>query len=114
MFEIRGSPRVASITVEEDIGVRTRKTKGMECVEMSKFSSNEGKIETDSTRNCVVNVVVVAAVTARMVEIFEMVDVARGSRLGAWLRACCLFKLPSKSRGVFRSNSTLVLEFSFP
>ncbi|GKA17741.1 hypothetical protein Tco_0697578, partial [Tanacetum coccineum] len=55
---------VASITVEEDIGVRTRKTKGMECVEMSKFSSNEGKIETDSTRNCVVNVVVVAAVTA--------------------------------------------------
>ncbi|GKA97464.1 hypothetical protein Tco_0825358 [Tanacetum coccineum] len=45
----------------------------------------------------------------RMVEIFEMVDVARGSRLGA----CCLFILPSKSRGVFRSNSTLVLEFSF-
>ncbi|GJX33667.1 ribonuclease H-like domain-containing protein [Tanacetum coccineum] len=30
-----------------------------------------------------------------------MVDVARGSRLGAWLRACCLFILPSKSRGVF-------------
>ncbi|GJR43442.1 hypothetical protein Tco_1311545 [Tanacetum coccineum] len=50
----------------------------------------------------------------RMVEIFEMVDVARGSRLGAWIRACCLFILPSKSMGVFRSNSTLVLEFSFP
>ncbi|GKE00487.1 hypothetical protein Tco_1388470 [Tanacetum coccineum] len=50
----------------------------------------------------------------RMVEIFQMVDVARGSRLGAWLRACCLFILSSKSRGVFRSNSTLVLEFSFP
>ncbi|GJZ09948.1 hypothetical protein Tco_0544231 [Tanacetum coccineum] len=29
-----------------------------------------------------------------------IVDVARGSRLGAWLRACCLFIMPSKSRGV--------------
>nr|GEW98888.1 hypothetical protein [Tanacetum cinerariifolium] len=36
----------------------------------------------------------------KMVEIFEMVDVARGSRLGAWLKACCLFILPSKSKGV--------------
>ncbi|GJR31544.1 hypothetical protein Tco_1107776 [Tanacetum coccineum] len=44
----------------------------------------------------------------------RMVDVARRSRLGAWLRACCLFIFPSKSRGVFRSNSTLVLKFSFP
>ncbi|GKA81699.1 hypothetical protein Tco_0788391 [Tanacetum coccineum] len=39
---------------------------------------------------------------------------ARRSRLGAWLRACCLFIVPSKYRGVFRSNSTFVLEFSFP
>nr|GEW02050.1 hypothetical protein [Tanacetum cinerariifolium] len=49
----------------------------------------------------------------RLVEIFVMVDVARGSRLGAWLRACCLFILPNKSRGVFRSSPTLVLEFLF-
>ncbi|GJW53111.1 RNA-directed DNA polymerase, eukaryota [Tanacetum coccineum] len=34
-----------------------------------------------------------------MVEIFEMVDVAQRSRLGAWLRACCLFIFPSKSKG---------------
>ncbi|GJY55390.1 hypothetical protein Tco_0454505 [Tanacetum coccineum] len=50
----------------------------------------------------------------RMVEIFEMMDVVRGSRLGAWLRTCCLFILPIKSKGVFHSNSTLVLEFLFP
>ncbi|GJY27017.1 hypothetical protein Tco_0401743 [Tanacetum coccineum] len=29
-----------------------------------------------------------------------MVDVAHGSRLGAWLRACCLFIMPSKSGGM--------------
>ncbi|GJS03264.1 hypothetical protein Tco_0319772 [Tanacetum coccineum] len=40
--------------------------------------------------------------------IFVIMDVARRSRLGAWLRACCLFIIPSKSRGVFRSNSTLI------
>ncbi|GJT66917.1 hypothetical protein Tco_1018397, partial [Tanacetum coccineum] len=50
----------------------------------------------------------------RMVEIFEMVDVARGSILRAWLIASCLFILTSKSRGFFHFNSTLVLEFSFP
>ncbi|GKD26621.1 hypothetical protein Tco_1232835, partial [Tanacetum coccineum] len=50
----------------------------------------------------------------RMLKLPVMVDVAQGSRLGAWLRACYLFILPSKSRGVFRSNSTLVLKFSFP
>ncbi|GJY53309.1 hypothetical protein Tco_0444973 [Tanacetum coccineum] len=50
----------------------------------------------------------------RMLKLPVMVDVAQGSRLGAWLRACCLFILSSKSRGVFRSNSTLVLKFSFP
>ncbi|GJW35678.1 hypothetical protein Tco_0058598 [Tanacetum coccineum] len=50
----------------------------------------------------------------RMLKLPVMVDVAQGSRLRAWLRACCLFILPSKSRGVFRSNSTLVLKFSFP
>ncbi|GJR70030.1 hypothetical protein Tco_0016095 [Tanacetum coccineum] len=31
-----------------------------------------------------------------------MMDVARGSRLGAWLRACCLFITPSKSKGEFK------------
>ncbi|GJY71002.1 hypothetical protein Tco_0474705 [Tanacetum coccineum] len=44
--------------------------------------------------------------------IFVIMDVARRRRLGAWLRACCLFILPRKSRGVFRSNYNLVLEFS--
>ncbi|GJV96566.1 hypothetical protein Tco_1548143 [Tanacetum coccineum] len=39
---------------------------------------------------------------------FVIMDVARRSRLGAWLRACYLFIIPSKSRGVFRSNSTLI------
>ncbi|GJV91373.1 hypothetical protein Tco_1539186, partial [Tanacetum coccineum] len=34
-----------------------------------------------------------------MVKFPVMVDVARGSRLGVWLRACCLFIMPSKSRG---------------
>ncbi|GJU46788.1 hypothetical protein Tco_1204054 [Tanacetum coccineum] len=34
----------------------------------------------------------------RMKKSRVMVDVARGNRLGAWLRACCLFILPSKSR----------------
>ncbi|GJT61778.1 retrovirus-related pol polyprotein from transposon TNT 1-94 [Tanacetum coccineum] len=37
-----------------------------------------------------------------------MVDVVRRSRLGAWLRACCLFIFLSKSREVFHSNYTLV------
>ncbi|GJZ01082.1 hypothetical protein Tco_0519043 [Tanacetum coccineum] len=50
----------------------------------------------------------------RMVKFPVMVDVARRSRLGAWLRTCCLFILLSKSKGVFRSNSSLVLEYSFP
>ncbi|GKB19095.1 hypothetical protein Tco_0853018 [Tanacetum coccineum] len=40
-----------------------------------------------------------------------MVDVARGSKLGEWLRECCLFIIQSKSRGVFHFNSTLILEF---
>ncbi|GKC29733.1 hypothetical protein Tco_1037027, partial [Tanacetum coccineum] len=40
-----------------------------------------------------------------MKKLLVMVDVARGSRLGAWLKACCLFIVPSKSRGVIRSNS---------
>ncbi|GJT89749.1 hypothetical protein Tco_1078594 [Tanacetum coccineum] len=44
--------------------------------------------------------------------IFVIMDVTRRRRLGAWLRACCLFILPRKSRGVFRSNYNLVLEFS--
>ncbi|GKB83695.1 hypothetical protein Tco_0950590 [Tanacetum coccineum] len=35
----------------------------------------------------------------RMGKLPVMVDVAQRSRLGAWLRACCLFILPSKSRG---------------
>ncbi|GKA61403.1 reverse transcriptase domain-containing protein [Tanacetum coccineum] len=39
--------------------------------------------------------------------------VARGSRLGAWLRACCLFIIPSKSRGVVRSNYMLIFNFHF-
>nr|GFB52189.1 hypothetical protein [Tanacetum cinerariifolium] len=30
--------------------------------------------------------------------IFMIMDVARRSRLGAWLRACCLFIIPSKFR----------------
>ncbi|GJU97640.1 hypothetical protein Tco_1326911 [Tanacetum coccineum] len=33
-----------------------------------------------------------------MKKLLVMVDVARGSRLGALLRACCLFIIPSKSR----------------
>ncbi|GKA06951.1 hypothetical protein Tco_0686175 [Tanacetum coccineum] len=45
---------------------------------------------------------------------FFVMDVAHGSGLKAWLRACCLFVIPSKSRGVFRSNSTLTFEFLFP
>nr|GEV65283.1 hypothetical protein [Tanacetum cinerariifolium] len=45
--------------------------------------------------------------------IFVIIDVAQGSRLGAWLRACCLFIIPSKSRGVFRFNSTLIFNFHF-
>ncbi|GKE77315.1 hypothetical protein Tco_1543435 [Tanacetum coccineum] len=45
--------------------------------------------------------------------IFVIMDVAQGSRLGAWLRACCLFIIPSKSKGVFRSNSTLIFNFHF-
>ncbi|GJU39068.1 hypothetical protein Tco_1192025 [Tanacetum coccineum] len=45
--------------------------------------------------------------------IFVIMDVARRSRLGAWLRACCLFIIPSKSRGVFCSNSTLIFNFHF-
>ncbi|GJY00105.1 hypothetical protein Tco_0357123 [Tanacetum coccineum] len=47
----------------------------------------------------------------RTVEIFEMVDVAQRSRLGAWLRACCLFIFLSKSRGVFRLILLLSLNF---
>ncbi|GJU33105.1 hypothetical protein Tco_1176694 [Tanacetum coccineum] len=45
--------------------------------------------------------------------IFVIMDVARRIRLGAWLRACCLFIIPSKSRVVFRSNSTLIFNFHF-
>nr|GEV28109.1 putative reverse transcriptase domain-containing protein [Tanacetum cinerariifolium] len=41
----------------------------------------------------------------RMVEIFEMVDVAQRSRLGTWLRACCLFIFPSKSKGVLLADA---------
>ncbi|GKC49139.1 hypothetical protein Tco_1071884 [Tanacetum coccineum] len=40
--------------------------------------------------------------------IFVIIDVAQGSRLGAWL-----FIIPSKSREVFRSNSTLIFIFHF-
>nr|GEW50610.1 hypothetical protein [Tanacetum cinerariifolium] len=36
----------------------------------------------------------------RMLKLPVMVDVARRSRLGAWLRACCLFIIPSRFRGV--------------
>ncbi|GJT16653.1 hypothetical protein Tco_0875359 [Tanacetum coccineum] len=49
-----------------------------------------------------------------LVKLPVMVDVAQRSRLGSWLRACCLFIFLRKSKGVFRSNSTLVLKFSFP
>ncbi|GKE33864.1 hypothetical protein Tco_1453186, partial [Tanacetum coccineum] len=45
--------------------------------------------------------------------IFVIMDVARRSRLTAWLRACCLFIISSKSKGVFRSNSTLIINFHF-
>nr|GEU29351.1 hypothetical protein [Tanacetum cinerariifolium] len=45
--------------------------------------------------------------------IFVIMYVAQGSRLGAWLRACCLFIIPSKSRRVFRPNSTLIFNFHF-
>ncbi|GJR82606.1 hypothetical protein Tco_0153391 [Tanacetum coccineum] len=45
--------------------------------------------------------------------IFVIMDVAQGSRLEAWLRACRLFIIPNKSRGVFRSNSTLIFNFYF-
>ncbi|GJT32639.1 hypothetical protein Tco_0923058 [Tanacetum coccineum] len=45
--------------------------------------------------------------------IFVIIDVARRSKLGAWLRACCLFIISSKSRGVFHSNSTLIFNFHF-
>ncbi|GJU61472.1 hypothetical protein Tco_1243307, partial [Tanacetum coccineum] len=45
--------------------------------------------------------------------IFVIMDAARRSRLGTWLRACCLFIIPSKFRGVFCSNSTLILNFHF-
>ncbi|GJV80328.1 hypothetical protein Tco_1516198 [Tanacetum coccineum] len=38
-----------------------------------------------------------------------MVEVARRSRLEAWLKACCLFIIPSKSRGVIRFISSPVL-----
>ncbi|GKA18608.1 hypothetical protein Tco_0698523 [Tanacetum coccineum] len=41
--------------------------------------------------------------------IFVIMDVARRSRLGAWIKACCLFIIPSESREVFHSNSTLFL-----
>ncbi|GKB19347.1 hypothetical protein Tco_0853270 [Tanacetum coccineum] len=45
--------------------------------------------------------------------IFVIMDVARRSRLRAWLRACYLFIIPSKSRGVFRFNSTLIFNLHF-
>ncbi|GJW63975.1 hypothetical protein Tco_0115859 [Tanacetum coccineum] len=48
-----------------------------------------------------------------MLKLPEMVDVARRSRLGAWLSECCLFIFSSKSRGVFRSNSTSIFNFYF-
>ncbi|GJW99856.1 hypothetical protein Tco_0183770 [Tanacetum coccineum] len=48
-----------------------------------------------------------------MMGCFAMMDVAQGSRLGAWLKACCLFIKLSKSRGVFHSNSTLIFNFHF-
>ncbi|GKC84350.1 hypothetical protein Tco_1140067, partial [Tanacetum coccineum] len=34
-------------------------------------------------------------------EIFVIVDVAQRSRHEAWLRACCLFIIPSKIQGSF-------------
>ncbi|GJX77689.1 hypothetical protein Tco_0324500 [Tanacetum coccineum] len=36
-----------------------------------------------------------------------VLDIARGRRLGAWLRACCLFIITNKSRGVSCPNSTI-------
>ncbi|GKG42261.1 hypothetical protein Tco_0476559, partial [Tanacetum coccineum] len=42
-------------------------------------------------------------------EIFVIVDVARRSKLKAWLRACCLFQ--AKFRGVSCSNSTFPIYF---
>ncbi|GKD59474.1 hypothetical protein Tco_1296983, partial [Tanacetum coccineum] len=48
-----------------------------------------------------------------LVKLPMMLDIVRGSRLGAWLRACCLFIFLSKSRGVFRSNSTLIFNVHF-
>nr|GEV01498.1 hypothetical protein [Tanacetum cinerariifolium] len=45
--------------------------------------------------------------------IFVITDVARRSRLGAWLKACRFFIIPIESRGVFRSNSTLIFNFHF-
>ncbi|GKC13857.1 hypothetical protein Tco_1010639, partial [Tanacetum coccineum] len=69
----------------------------------TRFSNKEGKIETASTRNWVVNVAVVEAVMAFMLlvlvfpaaiqimkKLHVMVDVAQKRRLGSLLRACCL------------------------
>ncbi|GKA43487.1 hypothetical protein Tco_0736211 [Tanacetum coccineum] len=89
------------------------------------YNSEETKFKVTSTRNYVVDAhgVVLGSFFAtgrhfkfRLVRyhaedddvIFVIMDVARRSRLGAWLRACCFFIIPRKSRGVFRSNSTLI------
>ncbi|GKA38226.1 hypothetical protein Tco_0730777 [Tanacetum coccineum] len=60
------------------------------------------------------NATVIPTELYRLLKLSEMVDVAQRSRLGAWLRACYLFIFSSKSRGVYYSNSTPVLNFSFP
>ncbi|GKE57837.1 hypothetical protein Tco_1497022 [Tanacetum coccineum] len=39
-----------------------------------------------------------------LVKLPVMLDIARGSILEAWLRACCLFIITSKSMGVSCSN----------
>ncbi|GKC05631.1 hypothetical protein Tco_0997241 [Tanacetum coccineum] len=79
--------------------------------------SNCGQVE-DMTRRLDMCGYVQIACSSSMGIDFEavdvMMDVARGSRLGAWLRACCLFIIQSNAQGVSCTSSTLVLEFSFP
>ncbi|GJU62771.1 hypothetical protein Tco_1244606 [Tanacetum coccineum] len=69
-------------------------------------SSNKEGIETDSTRTHF-KFGLVGYHAKDDDGIYMIVDVARRSKLEAWLRACCLFK----SRGVSCSNSTLPVYF---
>ncbi|GKB98836.1 hypothetical protein Tco_0984973 [Tanacetum coccineum] len=51
------------------------------------------------------NATVIPMKLYRILMVLAMVEFARRSRLGAWLRACCLFIMLSKSKGVIRSIS---------